>query len=157
MFAGWGYDFLKLDGVGPGSFKGAGDNYNNVADVAAWQRAMQDAGRPIHLDCPGRSPPATPTTGSSTPTAGASTPTSSATATPWSRWENSVDDRWGDAPAWTDDAGPGGWNDLDSLDVGNGEMDGLNKAERQSYMTLWAINERPCSPATTSPSSTPTA
>ena len=38
---------------------------------------------------------------------------------------------------------PGGWNDLDSLDVGNGEMDGLTKAERQSYATLWAIAKSP--------------
>lgn len=49
QFADWGYDFLKLDGVGPGSFK-SGDNYNNVADVAAWQKAIATAGRPIHLE-----------------------------------------------------------------------------------------------------------
>ena len=44
---------------------------------------------------------------------------------------------------WIDDAGPGGWNNLDSLDVGNGAMDGLTNAERQSYMTLWAIEAAP--------------
>ena len=32
-----------------------------------------------------------------------------------------------------------GWNNLDSLDVGNGTMDGLTNDERQSAMTLWAI------------------
>ena len=58
-------------------------------------------------------------------------------------WENSVDDRWDDTPAWTSLAGPGGWNDLDSLDVGNGAMDGLTKAERQSYATLWAVAKSP--------------
>lgn len=58
-------------------------------------------------------------------------------------WENSVEDRWDDTPAWTRHAGPGGWNDLDSLNVGNGEMDGLTKAERQSYATLWAIAKSP--------------
>ncbi|WP_369269060.1 CBM35 domain-containing protein [Streptomyces sp. R11] len=142
MFADWGYDFLKLDGVGPGSFK-SGDNYNNVADVAAWQRAIRTAGRPIHLEL--------------------SWSLDYGHVEDWKKysngwridtdvecycntlvtWENSVDDRWDDAPAWTAHAGPGGWNDLDSLNVGNGEMDGLTKAERQSYATLWAIAKSP--------------
>ncbi|MEY9988836.1 hypothetical protein ABIE67_000868 [Streptomyces sp. V4I8] len=142
LFADWGYDFLKLDGVGPGSFK-SGDNYNNVADVAAWQKAIRTAGRPIHLEL--------------------SWSLDYGHVEDWKKysngwridtdvecycntlvtWENSVDDRWDDAPAWTGHAGPGGWNDLDSLNVGNGEMDGLTKAERQSYATLWAIAKSP--------------
>ncbi|RAO31399.1 Alpha-galactosidase [Micromonospora noduli] len=142
LFADWGYDFLKLDGVGPGSFK-SGDNYDNVADVAAWQRAIATAGRPIHLEL--------------------SWSLDINHAADWKRysngwridtdvecycntlvsWENSVDDRFDDAPAWSRKAGPGGWNDLDSLNVGNGEMDGLTKAERQSYATLWAISKSP--------------
>ncbi|MFE6175442.1 alpha-galactosidase D [Streptomyces sp. NPDC056464] len=142
MFADWGYDFLKLDGVGPGSFKN-GDNYDNVADVAAWQKAIETAGRPIHLEL--------------------SWSLDYGHVEDWKKysngwridtdvecycntlvtWENSVDDRWDDAPAWTAHAGPGGWNDLDSLNVGNGEMDGLTKAERQSYATLWAIAKSP--------------
>ncbi|MGQ5261061.1 alpha-galactosidase D [Micromonospora sp. ZYX-F-536] len=142
MFADWGYDFLKLDGVGPGSFK-SGDNYNNVADVAAWQKAIATAGRPIHLEL--------------------SWSLDINHAADWKRysngwridtdvecycntlvsWENSVDDRFDDAPAWSRKAGPGGWNDLDSLNVGNGEMDGLTRAERQSYATLWAISKSP--------------
>ncbi|MFG2630182.1 alpha-galactosidase D [Streptomyces sp. NPDC048473] len=142
QFADWGYDFLKLDGVGPGSFK-SGDNYNNVPDVAAWQKAIATAGRSIHLEL--------------------SWSLDIGHAADWKKysngwridtdvecycntlvtWENSVDDRWDDAPAWSSKAGPGGWNDLDAIDVGNGEMDGLTKAERQSYMTLWAINKSP--------------
>lgn len=58
-------------------------------------------------------------------------------------WDSSVKARWRDTPAWTRHAGPGGWNDLDAIDVGNGEMDGLTKAERQSYMTLWSIAKSP--------------
>lgn len=142
QFADWGYDFLKLDGVGPGSFK-SGDQYDNVADVAAWQQAIATAGRPIHLEL--------------------SWSLDIGHAADWKRysngwridtdvecycntlvsWENSVEDRWDDAPAWSSKAGPGGWNDLDAIDVGNGEMDGLTKAERQSYLTLWAINKSP--------------
>lgn len=142
MFADWGYDFLKLDGVGPGSFK-SGDNYDNVADVAAWQKAIATAGRPLHLEV--------------------SWSLDINHAADWKKytngwridtdvecycntlvsWENSVNDRFDDAPKWTRFAGPGGWNDLDSVNVGNGEMDGLTKAERQSYMTLWAIAKSP--------------
>ncbi|MEU7413880.1 carbohydrate-binding protein [Streptomyces sp. NPDC042638] len=142
LLADWGYDFLKLDGVGPGSFK-SGDNYDNTADVAAWQRAIAATGRPIHLEL--------------------SWSLDIGHAADWKRysqgwrvdtdvecycntlvgWENSVDDRFTDTPGWTRHAGPGGWNDLDSLDVGNGAMDGLTKAERQTYATLWAIAKSP--------------
>ena len=142
LFADWGYDFLKLDGVGPGSFK-SGDNYNNVPDVAAWHSAIAGIGRPIHLEL--------------------SWSLDIGHAADWRQysngwridtdvecycntlatWDNSVKARWNDAPAWSHKAGPGGWNDLDSLDVGNGPMDGLTKAERQSYMTLWAISKSP--------------
>ncbi|PKW05873.1 Carbohydrate binding module (family 6) [Streptomyces sp. 1222.5] len=140
--ASWGYDFLKLDGVGPGSFK-SGDNYDNVADVAAWQKAIAATGRPVHLEL--------------------SWSLDIGHAADWKKyaggwrvdtdvecycntlvgWENSVDDRFDDTPGWTRHAGPGGWNDLDSLDVGNGAMDGLTKAERQTYATLWAIAKSP--------------
>ena len=59
------------------------------------------------------------------------------------QWDNSVKQRWAETPAWISHAGPGGWNDLDSLDVGNGAADGLTEDERQSYMTLWAISASP--------------
>ncbi|ACU71472.1 Carbohydrate binding family 6 [Catenulispora acidiphila DSM 44928] len=142
MLAGWGYDFLKIDGVGPGSGK-SGDNYDNTADVAAWNQAIAATGRPIHLEL--------------------SWSLDRGNAANWKQysngwrvdtdvecycntlvtWDNSVKARWNDAPVWSDVAGPGGWNDLDSLDVGNGTMDGLTNAERQSYMTLWAIEKSP--------------
>ncbi|MGW1543501.1 alpha-galactosidase D [Streptomyces sp. NPDC002309] len=142
LFADWGYDFLKLDGVGPGSFK-SGENYDNVADVAAWKKAIATAGRPIHLEL--------------------SWSLDIGHVGDWKKysngwridtdvecycntlatWENSVVDRWYDAPAWSRHAGPGGWNDLDALVVGNGEMGGLTKAERQSQATLWAIAKSP--------------
>ena len=142
LIADWGYDYLKLDGVGPGSGK-SGDQYDNVADVAAWNKAITAIGRPIHLEL--------------------SWSLDYGHAADWKKysngwridtdvecycntlvtWENSVDDRWDDTPAWTNQAGPGGWNDLDSLDVGNGAMDGLTKAERQSYATLWAVAKSP--------------
>jgi hypothetical protein len=37
-------------------------------------------------------------------------------------------------------AGPGGWNDFDSLNIGNGAMDGITPDERRSAMSFWAIS-----------------
>jgi hypothetical protein len=142
LIADWGYDFLKLDGVGPGSFR-SGDNYNNIADVQAWKAAIARTGRPIRFLL--------------------SWSLDRGYAADWQAnsngwridtdiecycdtlvtWNNSVKVRWDDAPAWTPWAGPGGWNDLDALDVGNGEMDGLTNDERRSYATLWAISAAP--------------
>ena len=142
LLADWGFDFLKVDGVGPGSWR-SGDNYNNIPDVAAWQAAIAKTGRPIHFEL--------------------SWSLDRNYAADWKRysngwridtdvecycdtlvtWNSSVKIRWDDVPAWTPWAGPGGWNDLDSLDVGNGQMDGLSQDERQSYMTLWAISSAP--------------
>lgn len=39
-----------------------------------------------------------------------------------------------------DDAGPGGWNDPDMLEVGNG---GMSEDEYRTHMTLWAIQAAP--------------
>ena len=52
---------------------------------------------------------------------------------------------------WTHFGGPGGWNDLDSLEIGNGRNDGVNggaanlftENERQSLMTYWCIAAAP--------------
>jgi hypothetical protein len=141
-FAGWGVDFLKLDGVGPGSFQG-GANYDNTSDVAAWSAALSQTGRPIQFVI--------------------SWALAHPQAAIWQEysngwridtdvecycntlvtWDNSVKQRWDDVVQWIPNAGPGHWNNLDSLDVGNGTMDGITNAERQSYMTLWAIEGAP--------------
>jgi len=47
------------------------------------------------------------------------------------------------AAKWWRHAGPGGWNDFDSLSVGNGTMDGLTRDERRSAMTFWSISSVP--------------
>ncbi|MGN7948172.1 X2-like carbohydrate binding domain-containing protein [Microbacterium sp. 22215] len=44
---------------------------------------------------------------------------------------------------WWRHAGPAGWNDLDSLNVGNGKMDGLTRDERRTATTLWATSAAP--------------
>jgi len=59
--------------------------------------------------------------------------------TQWSK----VVDRFADVREWIPYAKPGGWNDLDSLDLGNGDKDGITPAERQTMFVLWAIE---CAP-----------
>ncbi|SCD92057.1 Carbohydrate binding module (family 35), partial [Streptomyces sp. DvalAA-14] len=140
--AGWGVDFLKVDGVGPGSNQGDAA-HDNIPDIQAWHAALQATGRPIQLTL--------------------SWSLSHAKAGVWQQnsngwrvdtdvecycdtlvtWNSSVKERWNDVVQWIPDAGPGHWNNLDSLDVGVGPMDGLTDVERQSYMTLWAIESAP--------------
>ncbi|WP_152364513.1 fibronectin type III domain-containing protein [Microlunatus speluncae] len=142
VFADWGVDFIKIDGVGPGSFKG-GANYDNRADIEAWSKAIKKTGRSMNFLL--------------------SWSISHRYADEWKQWSNgvrvdtdvecycdtlvkwdqSVKQRWFDSVQWLDDAGAGFWPNLDSLNVGNGEMDGLTKAERQSYVTLWSIAAAP--------------
>lgn len=59
--------------------------------------------------------------------------------TEWSK----VAVRFNDVRPWIPYAGNGGWSDLDSLDLGNGERDGITPVERQSMFILWTIS---CAP-----------
>jgi hypothetical protein len=142
LFASWKIDFLKFDGVTPGS------DHNDLAidarpDVEAWGNALRKTGRPIWLTL--------------------SWKIDMRFNAFWKRYAQalrvagdveSYDEKLTHWPqiTWRFDAareyawaaGKGkGWNDLDSLLVGNGEMSGLTPDERRSAMTLWAIA---CSP-----------
>jgi hypothetical protein len=144
LFASWGVDFIKLDGVTPGSYH---DDLtiNNLADVQAWSTAIAHSSRPIWLtvswaldedylstwqqfanarridediECEGRC----------------------ATLTNWPM----VTERFYDLVGWENAAGRTvGWNDLDSLEVGAGPDSGLNETEQQSALTLWAMANSP--------------
>ncbi|GAA3558442.1 fibronectin type III domain-containing protein [Kribbella ginsengisoli] len=144
-FASWGVDFIKMDGVGPGSWKGSPDdpNHNNTEDVESWWRAVQNAGRPMQYTL-------------SWSLSHRYAETWKANSNGWRidtdvecycdtivRWTGSVVQRWWDVAQWADDAGPGHWNNLDAINVGVGAMDGISETERQSYMTFWAINSAP--------------
>ena len=144
LFASWGVDFIKLDGVTPGSY--SDDlSIDNRDDVAAWSKAIARSGRPIWLtvswqvdkdyqdvwktyangrridddvECESRC----------------------ATLTNWPR----IEKRLRDLPSWQDTSGPTtGWNDLDSLDIGDGDLDGLSIDEKRSAMTIWSIANAP--------------
>lgn len=143
LFASWGVDLIKLDGVTPGSY-----SYNlsidNRADVQAWSKAIAQSGRPIWLtvswaldkdylgtwqqfsnarriegdvDCEGHC----------------------ATSTNWAMTSY----RFYDLVGWQEASGvTQSWNDLDSLEVGDA-ISGLNNEERQSATTLWAMANAP--------------
>jgi len=139
QISGWGARFLKMDAVSPGSSDTSG--IDNRPDIEAWSKALR--GRDIWLTL--------------------SWAVDVRYAQDWKRWAqgwridtdvecycetlvtwtNSVDDRFTDVLPWIQHAGPGGWMDLDSVNVGNGAMDGLTDAERQTYMTFWAIEASP--------------
>ncbi|SET68337.1 X2-like carbohydrate binding domain-containing protein [Paenibacillus sp. NFR01] len=138
LIASWGVDFVKFDSVTPGS------GYNNTSidargDVAAWSKALARHGIWFEL----------------------SWALDHNYVDYWKQYANGWRIQWDveaynpevgltqwaniarlfpDAALWWRDAGPGGWNDFDSLNVGNGAMDGLTKDERQTAMTLWAIS-----------------
>lgn len=144
LFASWGVDFIKLDGVTPGSYND-GLNIDNRLDVAAWSKAIAASGRPIWLtvswaldqdylgvwqqnsnarrieddvECEGRC----------------------GTLTNWNR----IYQRFRDVPAWQNAASTSlGWNDLDSLDIGDGALDGLTNDEKKSAVSLWAMANAP--------------
>jgi alpha-galactosidase len=141
LFASWGVDFLKFDSVTPGS--GKNDLSLDARDeVKGWSQAL--ARHNIWLEL--------------------SWALDINYADYWKQWANGWRLDWdvecycpGEALTawpnisrlfpkvadWWRHGGPGGWNDLDSLDVGNGTMDGLTKDERRTAATLWAVSAAP--------------
>jgi len=144
LFASWGIDFIKLDAVTPGSYV---DNtsIDNRGDVAAWAAAIKQNRHSIwftiswaldqdylstwqtyanarriegDVECEGNC----------------------ATITNW----NMTSQRFYDLVGWENASGATvGWNDLDSLEVGNPATDGLNATEQQSAISLWALANAP--------------
>ncbi|MGH9325285.1 MAG: alpha-galactosidase, partial [Terriglobia bacterium] len=136
----WGVDYVKIDGT----------TNSNVPDVKAWSNAIRQSGRPMVLDV---------TQGSFTR---AIAPTLVKYANQWefapdiecyrcekgggsyplTIWRN-VRKRFNDVAEWQPYAGPGGFNDYDSIEVGNGKNDGLTPTERQTQISLWALGAAP--------------
>jgi hypothetical protein len=142
LFASWGVDFIRLDGVGPGS---ATLSIDNEPDVMAWSKAIAKNGRPIWLTV--------------------SWALDQDYFNTWEQYTNArrIDDdiecegncstltdwaltsqRWSDLIGWqTYSSSQAGWNDLGPLEVGNTVSDGLNVVEQQSAITLWAMANAP--------------
>ena len=144
LFASWGFDFIKLDGVTPGSDV---DNLSidNRPDVQAWSQGIAQSGRLMWLtiswdldqdnlstwqqfanarridqdvECEGR-------------------------CTGLTDWPRIVLREYEDVN-WESAASPTlGWNDLDTLDVGMGTADGLSDTEKQTAITIWSMANSP--------------
>ena len=145
LFASWGIDFIKLDAVTPGSY--SNDlSIDNRADVKAWSQAIAQSRRPIWFTI--------------------SWQLDQDYLDTWQQYANArrIDDdveceggcggyltnwprivlREYDDVSWENAASPTlGWNDLDSLDVGDGSEDGLSDTEKQTAITIWAMANAP--------------
>jgi Alpha galactosidase C-terminal beta sandwich domain/Alpha galactosidase A len=152
--ASWGVDYIKLDGI----------TNSNAADVKAWQAAIHQSGRPMVLNI---------TQGSYTiklapvlkeyanqwefapdieingPDEGSANSCnfppytgclSVFPLTSYSHWS----DRFADVAAWQPYGGPGGFNDYDSIEVGDGSAaSGMTLAASESQLSLWALGSAP--------------
>jgi hypothetical protein len=144
----WGVDFVKLDFVGPGGGDVPSDNRE---ELRQWHRAIAHAHRPIWLELSNfmdidKAPLWRATSNGwriendiECYRCGEPNSPAHASLTEWAH----VVDRFTDVRPWIRFAGPGGWNDLDSLELGDGDQDGITSAERESMFTLWAIS---CAP-----------
>lgn len=148
QFASWGVDFVKLDGILD----------QNTTDLQAWSTALNQTGRPIELDA----------------TEGvydiAIAPTLDKYATQWEYNPDiesgntnltsyqSMDVRFNTAALWQSAGGAGkGYNDLDSVEIGNGQTpgnptniagvttrtDGLSLAGRETMLALYSLASSP--------------
>jgi Alpha galactosidase A/Alpha galactosidase C-terminal beta sandwich domain len=128
LFASYGVDFLKIDGVGDW----------DIPDVQAWAKALRQSGREIHFELSNnlniRYARTWQQLANGWRTNG-DVESGGSTITDW----NHIADRFDSTANWAEYAGPGGWSDLDSINVANGSMDGLTNDEKQSHVSLWAI------------------
>lgn len=148
QFETWGVDFIKMDFVGPGGGNLAADNRE---ELHQWHTALGQSSRPIWLELSNYMSFDQAALWRATSNGwriendiecyacDKATDARRGNLTEWSK----VVERFTDVVRWLPFAGPGGWNDLDTLELGNGDHDGLTKDERQSMFALWTIT---CAP-----------
>jgi len=61
---------------------------------------------------------------------------------PLTSWKD-IAKRFNFVAAWQPYSGSGRYNDYDSVEVGNGDNDGLTPTERETQMSLWALGSAP--------------
>jgi Alpha galactosidase A/Alpha galactosidase C-terminal beta sandwich domain/Carbohydrate binding module (family 35) len=135
--ASWGVDYVKLDGVGD----------SDTGDVEAWSAALEQTGRPIHLELSNSLDIANAATwaqySNGWRTGGDIECYCGSTSYPLTDWGN-VQSRFAQVAQWQPYGGPGAFNDYDSIEVGNGPTDdGITDAEAQSQLSLWAMAASP--------------
>jgi hypothetical protein len=138
-FASWGVDYVKLDGVGSW----------DVPDIRAWSAALRQTGRPMVLALSNNLAISHAAqwasladgwrTGSDIECYSCELDGSSYPLTDW----GNVFSRFDAVARWQPYGGPNGWNDEDSLEVGNGAADGLTVPGRQTMMALWSLAGAP--------------
>jgi hypothetical protein len=122
-------DYLKIDGV----------RNEDIPDVQAWAKALKKTGRQIHVELSNNLDIKNASTWQQLSNGWRTDHDVESYGKPTlTDWEH-VSRRFNDVAKWQPHAGPGGWNDLDSLNVANGSKDGLTADEKRSYVTLWAI------------------
>jgi hypothetical protein len=137
-FASWGVDYVKIDGVGT----------PDIPDVRAWSDGLRQTGRPIHLelsnslDINNASVWQQYSNGWRTGGDIECYCGPNGSSYPLTRW-SSIDGRFDQVANWAPYGGPGGFNDYDSLEVGNGADDGLTLDERKTQMSLWSLAASP--------------
>src|SRR5579862_611154 len=140
MLAAWGVDYIKIDGM----------TNSNAADVKAWSDAIRQSGRPMVLDVTqGDFTTAIATTlmkyanqWEFAPDVECYKCEKSGSSYPLTSWAD-IAKRFNYVAEWQPYSGAGGFNDYDSLEVGNGSNDGLTPAERQTQISLWALGASP--------------
>ncbi|HKO18890.1 MAG TPA: glycoside hydrolase family 27 protein, partial [Acidobacteriaceae bacterium] len=161
----WNIDFIKMDFVGPGGGNLPADNRE---EMRQWHAALAKASHPIWLELSNYmsidQAPLWRATSNGwridndiecySACDKSTDPNIKGNLTIWSK----VVTRFADVVEWLpfDGAGTtanpaagwqrapgGGWNDLDSLELGNGDKDGITPDERQSMFLLWSIS---CAP-----------
>ncbi|PLS05387.1 alpha-galactosidase [Neobacillus cucumis] len=129
LFASYGVDYLKIDGV----------RNEDIPDIESWAKALKKTGRPIHVELSNNLDINYVSTWQQLSNGWRTDHDVEAYGTPTHTNWKKVSRRFDDVAEWQPHAGPGGWNDLDSLNVANGSKDGLTEDEKRSYVSLWAI------------------
>jgi hypothetical protein len=152
--ASWGVDYIKLDGITNG----------NGADIKAWRAAIEQSGRPMVLNITQGSYTIkiapllkqyanqwefTPDIEINGPDEGSANACNAPPftgclsvfpLTSYAHWS----DRFGAVAQWQPYGGPGGFNDYDSIEVGDGSADsGMSLAASESQLSLWALGSAP--------------
>jgi hypothetical protein len=152
--ASWGVDYIKLDGI----------TNQNGPDIEAWQAAIHQSGRPMVLDTTegdftAKLAPTLkeysnqwefePDIELNGPDEGAADSCNTAPytgclsvfpLTSYADW----DDRFSGVAQWQPYGGPGGFNDYDSIEVGDGSADsGMSLAAQESQLSLWSLGSAP--------------
>ena len=152
--ASWGVDYIKLDGI----------TDQNGPDIKAWQTAIHHSGRPMVLDATEGSfttalaptldryanqwefepdielngpDEGSPTSCNNPPYTGC---LSVFPLTDYATW----DGRFDGVAEWQPYGGPGGFNDYDSIEVGDGSADsGMSLAASETQLSLWSLGSAP--------------